>query len=183
MTHLKQDLAPTRDAGLVAIACFKFFKAFALIALGLGAFRLLDRAVVTHLTDWLLHFSLSTGQEFVDRAVILLSTLTRRRTTALGLGAIAYGSLFGVEGVGLWKGKRWAEYLTVTATSLLIPFEIYELTRRLTVVRVSALAINIAAVVYLVYRLRHPRAASPATAESMHARTAAPLGPSASVRR
>jgi uncharacterized membrane protein (DUF2068 family) len=157
MTHIKRDLTPTRDAGLVAIACFKLLKAIALIAFGLGAFRLLDHATVDRLTVWLLHLSLTSGQRFVDRAVDLLSTLTRRRTTALGIGAIAYGSLFAVEGIGLWKGKRWAEYLTVVTTSLLVPVEIYELARRLTVVRASALAINLVAVIYLVYRLRHPR--------------------------
>lgn len=157
MTHLREDFTPTRDPGLVAIACFKLFKAVALIGLGLGAFRLLNQATVDQLTNWLLHFSLTTGQRFVDRAVDLLSTLTRRRTTALGISAIAYGSLFAVEGIGLWKGKRWAEYLTVIATSLLIPFEVYELSKRMTFVRVSALAINVAAVIYLIYRLRHPR--------------------------
>jgi len=164
MTHLKEDFTPTRDAGLVAIAVFKFLKGVTLIALGLGAFRLLNPVTVHRLTDWLLHFSLTTGQRFVDKAIDLLSKLTRGHAAALGLGAIAYGSLFTVEGIGLWKGKRWAEYLTVIATSLLIPFEIYELTRRLTVVRVSALVVNAAAVVYLVYRLRHPRAANAASA-------------------
>jgi uncharacterized membrane protein (DUF2068 family) len=155
--HLKQDLKPTRDPGLLAIACFKLVKAVALYALGLGAFRLLDHHTVEHLTNWLLHFSLTTGQRFVDHLVDTLTTLTRRRTAAIGLGAIAYGSLFAVEGIGLWKGKRWAEYLTVIATSSLIPFEVYELARRITLVRVLALAINAAAVIYLVYRLRHPR--------------------------
>jgi uncharacterized membrane protein (DUF2068 family) len=42
----------------------------------------------------------------------------------------------------------------------LIPVEIYELTRRFTALRVAALVVNIAAVIYLVYRLRHPRAQS-----------------------
>ena len=155
--HLRQDLKPTRDPGLLAIAVFKLAKAIALVALGLGAFRLLDRHTVEHLTNWLLHFSLTTGQRFVDHLVDTLTTLTRRRTAAIGLGAIGYGSLFAVEGIGLWKGKRWAEYLTVIATSSLIPFEVYELARRITLVRVLALAINVAAVIYLVYRLRHPR--------------------------
>ena len=164
MTHLKEDFTPTRDPGLVAIAVFKLLKGVTLIALGLGAFRLLNPVTVHRLTDWLLHFSLTTGQRFVDKAIDLLSKLTRGHAAALGLGAIAYGSLFTVEGIGLWKGKRWAEYLTVIATSLLIPFEIYELTRRLTVVRVSALVVNAAAVGYLVYRLRHPRAANAASA-------------------
>ena len=87
----------------------------------------------------------------------MLGSLTRRRAATFGTGAILYGSLFAVEGTGLWKGKRWAEYLTVVTTSLLIPLEIYELTRRITSVRVTALVLNVLAVVYLIYRLRHPR--------------------------
>ena len=161
---MKQNLTPTRDPGLVAIAVFKLFKAVTLIALGLGAFRLLNPVTVHRLVNWLLHFSLTTGQRFIDRAIDLLSKLTRGHAAALGLGAILYGSLFTVEGIGLWKGKRWAEYLTVIATSTLIPFEVYELTRRLTMVRVSALVVNVAAVIYLVYRLRHPRDATAASA-------------------
>jgi uncharacterized membrane protein (DUF2068 family) len=166
MAHLKQDLMPTRDPWLVVIAVFKLFKGASLIALGLGAFRLADPTTIHHLMNWLLHFSLTTGQQFIDKTIDLLSKLTRGHAAALGLGAMLYGSLFTVEGVGLWKGKRWAEYLTVIATSTLIPFEVYELVRRLTIIRVSALVVNIAAVLYLVYRLRHPRQAKADTATS-----------------
>jgi uncharacterized membrane protein (DUF2068 family) len=172
MTHLRQDLTPTRDAGLIAIACFKLAKAVALIGLGFGLFRLHDRSTVDRLTDWLLHLSLSTGQEVIDRVIDLLSTLTQRRVTAFGAGAIAYGMLFGVEGVGLWKGKRWAEFLTVISTGVLIPLEIYELTRRFTIVRVAALALNVLAVIYLIYRLRHPRADSGAGVGVLNPRSA-----------
>jgi uncharacterized membrane protein (DUF2068 family) len=157
MTHIRKDLAPARDAGLIVIAVFKLLKGVALIALGLGAFKLLDRTTVDRLTNWLLHFSLSTGKHVVDRLIDVLSKLTQRRAAAVGLGAIGYGSLFMVEGIGLWKGKRWAEYLTVVATGLLIPFEIYEVAKRLTGLRLLALVINLAAVIYLVFRLRHPR--------------------------
>jgi len=40
----------------------------------------------------------------------------------VGLAALGYGGLELVEGVGLWLDQLWAEYLTVIATSLLIPF-------------------------------------------------------------
>jgi uncharacterized membrane protein (DUF2068 family) len=60
-----------------------------------------------------------------------------------------------IEGIGLWHQSRWAEYLTIVATSLLIPLEIYEVTRRVTVPRVTALIVNVGAVIYLIYRLRH----------------------------
>ena len=41
-------------------------------------------------------------------------------------GAFAYAIVFSVEGIGLLLGSRWAEWLTVVSTGLLIPFEIYE---------------------------------------------------------
>ncbi len=179
MTRMRQNFTPTRDPGLVAIAVFKLFKGGTLIALGLGAFRLLNPVTVHRLVNWLLHFSLTTGQRFIDRAIDLLSKLTRGHAAALGLGAILYGSLFMVEGIGLWKGKRWAEYLTVIATSTLIPFEVYELTRRLTMVRVSALVVNVVAVIYLVYRLRHPREANAASATSHVGRPTHAVSPNA----
>jgi uncharacterized membrane protein (DUF2068 family) len=63
---------------------------------------------------------------------------------------VAYTVLEGVEGWGLWKEKRWAEYLTVVATAGLIPFEIHELIKKVTVFRIGALIANIAVIVFLV---------------------------------
>ena len=44
----------------------------------------------------------------------------------------AYSVLEGVEAVGLWLGKRWAEYLTFVSTIVLVPYEIHELTKSVT---------------------------------------------------
>lgn len=65
-----------------------------------------------------------------------------------------YAALQLVEGVGLWLAKRWGEYFAVVATSIFLPLEVYELTERITVLRIGALLINIAAVVYLVWSKR-----------------------------
>ena len=62
---------------------------------------------------------------------------------------IFYGVLQLFEGVGLWLLKRWGEYFAVVATSLFIPLEVYELTEKITWLRVVALIVNVAAVVYL----------------------------------
>jgi uncharacterized membrane protein (DUF2068 family) len=59
-----------------------------------------------------------------------------------------------VEGVGLWLLQRWGEYFAAVATSVFLPLEVYELTERITVLRVAALVINVAAVVYLVLSKR-----------------------------
>ena len=46
----------------------------------------------------------------------------------IGLVVAAYALLEGVEAVGLWWQRRWAEYLTFVATTVLLPVEIHELT-------------------------------------------------------
>jgi uncharacterized membrane protein (DUF2068 family) len=50
--------------------------------------------------------------------------------------------------------RRWAEYLTVFATGILIPYEAYEVVRHITLFKVGALLLNIAVVAYLAYRKR-----------------------------
>ena len=72
----------------------------------------------------------------------------------LGLLAAAYALLEGVEAVGLWYRRRWAEYLTFVATAILLVPEIYELTHRVTVLKVLALIINIAVIAYLLFAKR-----------------------------
>lgn len=85
----------------------------------------------------------------------LVSLANRALTTKLSTLAVlaalvgAYGVLELVEGVGLWRLQRWAEYLTVVATAVFLPLEIHEIAARPTVVRVGALVLNIAAIVYL----------------------------------
>jgi uncharacterized membrane protein (DUF2068 family) len=58
------------------------------------------------------------------------------------------------EGIGLWLEKRWAEFLTVIATSLLIPVEIYEIYEKFTWLRIVALGVNLFVVWYLSTRLK-----------------------------
>ena len=72
--------------------------------------------------------------------------------------------------MGLWLGRRWAEYLTFIATSLLIPYEIYELYIRVSVLKLLAFVINVLVVAYLLYakRLFGVRGGHAAEAERKH---------------
>ena len=56
-----------------------------------------------------------------------LHSLRAHQLRIIGILALGYGGLELVEGVGLWLDQLWAEYLTVIATSLLVPIEVYEL--------------------------------------------------------
>lgn len=74
--------------------------------------------------------------------------------TWVSIGVLAYGCLQLLEGVGLWLLKRWGEYVAVVGTSLFVPLEVYELLEKVTWLRVVAFAVNIFAVVYLVWTKR-----------------------------
>jgi uncharacterized membrane protein (DUF2068 family) len=72
----------------------------------------------------------------------------------LAAAAAAYAALEGTEAVGLWLGRRWAEYLTFVATVVFVPYEIYELTKSITWLKLLTLAINLLIVIYLLLAKR-----------------------------
>jgi uncharacterized membrane protein (DUF2068 family) len=72
----------------------------------------------------------------------------------IGLVIAAYAVLEGVEAVGLWLARRWAEYLTFVATTVLLVPEIYELTGHISGTKILTLVINAAVVVYLLLAKR-----------------------------
>lgn len=81
-------------------------------------------------------------------------SLSPTTLTWIAVALIAYAGSQFVEGTGLWLAKRWGEYFAVVATSIFLPLEVYELTERVTVLRVVVFVINVAAVVWLLWSKR-----------------------------
>lgn len=57
--------------------------------------------------------------------------------------------------MGLLLRKRWAEYFTIVTTAGLIPLELYELARHVSLAKIVVLMLNVAIVIYLIRRVRH----------------------------
>jgi uncharacterized membrane protein (DUF2068 family) len=137
------------------IAIFKLLKAALLMAVGVGALRLLQKDVASAVEHWAELLKLDPNSHYMNTAIEKASNLTPDKIKVLGLGSIVYAGLFLTEGIGLWLEKRWAEWFTVIITGSLIPVEIYEISRRTTPVKIAVLLINFAIVAYLVSRIRH----------------------------
>jgi uncharacterized membrane protein (DUF2068 family) len=83
-----------------------------------------------------------------------LFTLRSSRLHLFAAIALVYAVVEGVEAVGLWYAKRWAEYLTLIVTASLLPVEVYELSEHATPFKILAFIVNVAVVAYLLYAKR-----------------------------
>lgn len=136
------------------IALFRWSKALVLIGAAFGAMRLLRPGVAQRAAQWAMQLPFAEQHRFVSAAVGKLTHLDTTKVAWIVAGLFAYAALFAVEGFGLWREKRWGEWLTIVATTSFIPFEAYELWRRATAVRGAMLVANVAIVIYLVWRIR-----------------------------
>jgi uncharacterized membrane protein (DUF2068 family) len=143
--------------GLWLIAAFKLLKGFALLAMGIGALRLLHTNVAAMLEHWINVFRVDPHNHFINLLLEKLSILDDRRLKELSAGTFVYSAIFFTEGIGLALRKRWAEYFTIITTSSLLPLEIYELARHASAGKILALLINLVVVAYLVNELRTSR--------------------------
>jgi len=140
--------------GLRWIAAFKLLKGFALLALGIGALRLLHKDVAAIVEHWINIFHVDPHNHFVNSLLVKLANLDERRLKELSIGTFLYSGVFLTEGVGLALRKRWAEYFTIITTSSLLPLEVYELAGHASIGKGLALLINLAVVAYLIFALR-----------------------------
>ncbi len=136
------------------IALFKFTQALTLLLVALAAVQLLRPEIATMVQDWMDTLPIDSEQNLVQQFIGWATGLGTQQVVALGFGALVYAALFLLEGVGLWRRKTWAEWLTVVATALPIPLEIYEVVNHLSPLRVAAFVANVAIVTLLVVHLR-----------------------------
>lgn len=159
--HAALAPAPRVRVGLELIATFKFIKAATLIAAGLATFGLLNDRLDQAAQDWLQHLALGHGHrlmsELAAKALPYLAETSGKRIAEVGIGAFLYAGVFLVEGFGLWRCKRWAEYLTVGVTASFLPFEIIAVAHRFTLIRATTLGMNVVVIIYLVWQLWYSR--------------------------
>ena len=118
---------------LILIGIFKLLKALLLIALGIGALRLLHKDIGATVVHWTQVLRVDPDNRYVHGMLLKVFRVSPKQLKELSAGTFLYAGLFATEGIGLLLRKRWAEYFTIVTTSLFIPLEISELARHFTV--------------------------------------------------
>jgi uncharacterized membrane protein (DUF2068 family) len=142
---------------LRAVAAFEFFKGIFVVLMGACALVLLHKDVwlIAEILLTRLHVNADrrSAQIFLDFA----DTITDARLWAAARFAFAYAALRFTESYGLWKGRTWAEWVALISGTLLLPWEVRELMRGLTVLRCALFIVNLAVVLYMLYIIRTNR--------------------------
>jgi uncharacterized membrane protein (DUF2068 family) len=115
-----------------------------------------SQQVIRIVRQWVTELDINPERRLIPRAVVAVlrpfGALSTRTVIIIGISAILFAAIELTEAVGLARRRRWAEYLTVIAGCIGIPFEVSEVINRQTVLRISFLVINIAIVVYLAWQ-------------------------------
>jgi uncharacterized membrane protein (DUF2068 family) len=138
-----------RNRWLILIAAFKFSQALLFIAVGVGAFRLLHKDVGDLLTRLVEHLRFNPESRLVNFILDKSSLVTDRVLRRIGEVGFIYAALDLTEGTGLYLEKVWAEYLTLAITGSFLPWEIFEVLRRVTWIRAGLLVVNALVFFYL----------------------------------
>lgn len=153
--HLRYKNQTRRERTLTIhlIAIEKTLKAVVLIIVGFKLLTLVNQDVHAWASDFVTRHGIDIGNRYVKATLERLVGVTGGQIAFWSIVALVYSGVLLVEAGGLWLQKRWAEYLTVVSTALLVPLELYEIYERFTWVRIVILAVNVFIVWYLATRL------------------------------
>ena len=140
-------------AVLRLIGGFKFMEGILVLAVIVGEFHLLHRDIARVLSEWAAVIRVDPNNTHIHWVLAKMGVLDDHRLKQIIAGSFVYTGLRLVEGVGLFLGKKWAEYLVVIVTGILIPVEIYELWVSASPLKVAVLLINGLVLWYLAVQL------------------------------
>lgn len=142
------------DRGLVAIGAFKLLESVFFFLVGIGVLHLIGKDLEDEALKLAARLRFDPDGRLVTWVLDHIDTITAHRLKQIGIATFFYGGLRILEGVGLVMQKLWAEYLTVGATTVFLPWEVYEICRHPDLIRVGVLVANLVVLAYLSWSLR-----------------------------
>ena len=142
-----------KNRWLELIAAYKLLQSLFLVAVGVGALKLLHQDLDDVLTNLALSLRMNPEGRMVSFLLDKAALLDDHKLRQISLFLFCYAAVGILEGIGLLLEKVWAEYLTAIITASFLPLEILELTHKVTAFRVGLLVANLAVLAYLVGHL------------------------------
>lgn len=144
--------------GLELVAAYSFVKAAALLAAGFAALGMLNARVSVAANSWLeglaLRYESRLAGRTAEHVLPYLERATGRHLIEIAIGAFIFAAVYVVEGVGLWRCRRWAEYLTIAVSASFLPFELLAIFHNPTMPLLVTFVLNVMVVAFLAWQIR-----------------------------
>jgi uncharacterized membrane protein (DUF2068 family) len=152
---LTRSANPNHSNWLVVIGVLKLLKALLFILLGVGALQLLHKDLVDMLTKLIVDLKFDPENHFVNLVLEKVALISPHRLRQISIAIFCYAALDIIEGTGLALEKTWAEYLTLILTASFLPWEIFEIVRHITWLKVGLLVLNMIVAIYLIFNVQN----------------------------
>ena len=139
------------DRWLIIIGAFKILEGTFFVLLGLGVVRLLHRDVGDLLLRLALALRIDPESHFVNLLLDQVQLLTPHKMRLISAGIFLKAGLDYLEGIGLAMEKSWAEWLTIGLTASFLPWEVFEIIRHFTWMKVGITVLNVLVLLYLLW--------------------------------
>jgi uncharacterized membrane protein (DUF2068 family) len=150
------------DSILWLIGAGKIFYGLLLVVVGIGAFNLIGKNLSTELWHLTERWNINFHNHYIQLLFRKAALMDGKKLFFLSVMTFGYAIVFFVEGVGLMLGKYWAKWMVIMVTGSFIPGEMYHLGHEFNWLDTILLLINLACVIYLVWRIKtHEHAARP----------------------
>ncbi len=139
------------------MALFEAAKGGLVLLAGFGLLALIHRDVQAAAEYLVARSHLSPAKKYPQIFIDAAASMTDARLWFLASLALFYSIVRFVEAYGLWRERRWAEWFALITAALYLPVEIYELSRRVTGIKIGALIVNAVIVIFMIYVIRQSK--------------------------
>ena len=136
------------------VALIEFVKGIFVLLMGICALLLVRQDVWLIAESLLALLHINSDRHFALVFLDFADSVTDARLWAAARIAFVYSALRFIEGYGLWRERAWAEWIACISGALLLPFEVRELLRGVTLLRSGFFLGNLAIVLYMFHVLR-----------------------------
>jgi uncharacterized membrane protein (DUF2068 family) len=141
----------TSERWIMAIGIWKVLEAALFILLGIGAIKLLHKDLVDVVTRFIIDLGRDPEGHFANLILERVAMIDPHRLKEISIAIFAGAALHLIEGIGLVLRKVWAEYVTLILTASFLPWELIEIIRHVTWIKILLTLVNIAVLIYLIF--------------------------------
>lgn len=142
--------------GVRVVAVFEAAKGLLILLAGFGLLSIVHQDAQQVAEDIVRHFHLNPASRYPRIFIDVAGNISDPQLWLMAGFALVYASIRLIEAYGLWRERRWAEWLAVLSGAIYVPIEVYEVLSGISWIKVSTLTVNICIVVYMSYALKQP---------------------------